>query len=263
MDLALAGKAVLVTGGGSNIGRGICLAFVAEGSNVVIVDLDEDQARKVEKEANAMGAGGRVLVLKTDVTKLNEVKATFEKALAEFGKVDVLVNSVGWDIPQLFTETTPELWEKIISLNYRHQINCIHTVLPHMIERKYGSIVSIGSDAGRVGEFKESIYAGCKAGVIALSKAIAREVGRYGIRLNVVCPGLTAPKAEDFGKDSMWKDLFPVYTPEILEKAAKNYPLRRIGKAEDIAKAVLFLASDAASFITGQTLSVSGGYSMM
>lgn len=263
MNLALAGRTVVVTGGGSNIGRAICLAFVAEGSNVVIADLDENQARKVEKEANAMKADSRVLVVKTDVTKLNEVKDMFKKALAEFGKVDVLVNNVGWDVPKLFTETTPELWEKIIALNYRHQLNCISTVLPHMIERKYGSIVSIGSDAGRIGEFKESVYSGCKAGVIALSKAIAREVGRYGIRLNVVCPGLTAPKAEEFGKDSMWKELFPVYTPEILEKAAKNYPLRRIGKAEDIAKAVLFLASDAASFITGQTLSVSGGYSMM
>ncbi|MFH0843966.1 MAG: SDR family oxidoreductase, partial [Pseudomonadota bacterium] len=125
-------------------------------------------------------------------------------------------------------------------------------------------IVSIGSDAGRVGEFKESVYAGCKAGVIAMSKAVAREVGRYGIRVNVICPGVVVPSQDDVGEASMWKgDVGKFFTPEVQQKAASTYPLRRLGKPEDIANAVLFLSSDAADWVTGQTLSVSGGYSMM
>ena len=264
MDLGLAGKTVVVTGGGSNIGRAISLAFAREGSNVVIAELDEVQGKKVADQANAMRGGGRSIAVKTDVTKLDKVEAMVKKTLDEFGKIDVLVNNVGWDKPQLFTETTPEFWEKVIALNYRSDLNCIKAVLPHMIERKGGSIVSIGSDAGRIGEFRESVYAGCKAGVIALSKAVAREVGRYGIRLNVVCPGVTVPKPEEVGEGSMWKgEIGKSFAPEVQEKIAKSLPLRRIGKGEDLANAVVFLASDAASYVTGQTLSVSGGYSMM
>lgn len=264
MDLGLKGKTVIVTGAGSNIGKAIALAFAKEGSNVVIAEIDEAQGKKVADQANALKAGGRSIVVKTDVTKLDAVEALVKKALDEFGKIDVLVNNVGWDKPQLFMETDPAFWDKVIALNYRSDLNCIKAVLPSMIEKKCGSIVSISSDAGRVGEFRESVYSGCKAGVIALSKAVAREVGRYGIRLNVVCPGVTVPSPEDAGKESMWTaDMTKLFTPEALEKVAKSYPLRRTGKGEDVANAVLFLTSDAASFVTGQTLSVSGGYSMM
>lgn len=263
MELGLAGKTAIVTGGGANIGRAISLAFAREGSNVVIAETDEAQGKKVADEANAMGVGGRSIVVKTDVTKIDGVESMFKRALDEFGEVDVLVNNVGWDKLMLFTETNPEFWDKVIALNYRSDLNCIKTVLPHMIERKGGSIISIGSDAGRVGEFRESVYSGCKAGVIALSKAVAREIGRYGIRINVVCPGVTVPKPEEMGEGSMWKEMIKMFPPEVQEKIAKTYPLRRLGKGEDIANAVLFLASDAASFITGQTLSVSGGYSMV
>ena len=264
MDLGLKGKTVIVTGGGSNIGRAISLAFAKEGSNVVLAEIDETQGKKVADEANALGAGGRCIVVKTDVTKLDIVEAMAKKAVEEFGKIDVLVNNVGWDKPQLFTETDPEFWDKVIALNYRSDLNCIKAILPYMIEGKGGSVVSIASDAGRVGEFREAVYAGCKAGVIALSKAVAREVGRYGIRLNVVCPGVTIPSAEETGAESMWRgEIATMFSPEAQEKIAKTYPLRRLGKADDIARAVVFLASDAASFITGQTLSVSGGYSMM
>ena len=269
MDLGLAGKAVIVTGGASNIGRAISLTFAKEGANLAIAELDEAQGKKVAKQADALGAGGRTIVIKTDVTKLGEVEAMVKKTLDEFGKVDVLVNVVGWDNLMPFTDTTPEFWDKIIALNYRSDLNCIKTILPHMIERKGGNIVSISSDAGRVGEFREAVYSGCKAGVIALSKAVAREVGRHGIRLNVVCPGMTIPtSAEEVSEYSMFKlegkfiaDVgFP---PETKEKMAKSYALRRLGTAQDIANGVIFLASDMASFITGQTLSVSGGYSMM
>ena len=262
MELGLKGRTVIVTGGASNIGRAITLAFVQEGSNVVMAEIDEAQGKKVEEQANALGTGGQCIVVKTDVTKLDEVEAMVKKAKDSFGKIDVLINNVGWDDIQLFTDSTPDFWDKVITLNYRSDLNCIKSVLPHMIESKGGSIVSISSDAGRIGEFRESVYSGCKAGVIALSKAIARETGRYGIRLNCVCPGVVVPK-EDIGEMSMWKKAGNVFTPEALEKMKGSYALRRIGTAEEVANAVVFLASDAASFITGQTLSVSGGYSMI
>ena len=266
MDLGLKGKTVIVTGGGSNIGRGISLTFAGEGSNVVIAELDEKQGQKVADQANALGAGGRCMTVKTDVTKLNEVEALVAKTVKEFGTVDVLVNNVGWDSPQYFVETTPDFWDKVIDLNYRSVLNCIKTVLPVMIEKKSGSIVSVSSDAGRIGEFKEAVYAGCKAAVIGMTKTTAREVGRYGIRVNVACPGTTIPDSEeDIGDGSMWKqEITKIFTPEKLEALAKSaYPLRRLGRPQDLGNAVAFLASDAASFITGQTLSVSGGYSMM
>jgi 2-hydroxycyclohexanecarboxyl-CoA dehydrogenase len=134
-----------------------------------------------------------------------------------------------------------------------------------MIDRKQGKIISISSDAGRMGEYREAVYAGCKGGIIAMSKTLARELGRYGINVNVVCPGMTLPESpEHMGELSMWKGgMAEFVTPEVREKAAKAYPLRRIGKPEDVADMVVFLASDRASFITGQTISVSGGYTMI
>ena len=262
MELALEGKTVIVTGGGSNIGRQISLAFAKEGSNVVIAEIDEGQGRKVAQQAKDLG--GSAIVVKTDVTKLSDVDSMVKKTMEEFKGIDVLVNNVGWDIPQFFMETSEDFWDRVINLNYRSDINCIKTVLPHMVAQKKGAIVSIGSDAGRVGEFRESVYSGCKAAVIGLSKSVAREVGKFGIRLNVVCPGVVVPDSKDIGEQSMWKgETGNVFTPDVQERAAKAYALRRLGKAEETANAVVFLASDAANYITGQTLSVSGGYSMM
>ena len=145
MDLGLSEKTVIVTGGGSNIGRAISLAFAKEGANVVIAELDEAQGEKVAHQANAMGTGGRCIVVRTDITKLNDVEKMLKNILDEFERVDVLVNNVGWDEPHLFTETAPKFWGKVILLNYRSTLNCIKTVLPHMIKRGGGSIVSIGS----------------------------------------------------------------------------------------------------------------------
>ena len=263
MDLNLAGKALIVTGGGSNIGRGIVLAFARERSNVVIADIDETQGQKVAKEANALS--GKTVAIKTDVTNVDSVAAMVKKTLEEFGQIDILVNNVGWGLDRLFIEKPRTEWEKEVSINFWGAINCTRAVLDHMIERKYGKVISIGSDAGRMGEYREAVYAGCKGGVIALSKALARELGRHGINVNVICPGATVPEnPEHAGELSMWKgDMAQVFTPEVQEKAAKAYPLRRLGKPQDIANVAVFLASDAASFITGQTISVSGGYMMM
>jgi 2-hydroxycyclohexanecarboxyl-CoA dehydrogenase len=264
MELGLADKTVIVTGGGSNIGRSISLAFACERTRLVIADIDVTQAQKVATEAQSLGA--TTLVVPTDVTQWEHVQALVHQVLDTFGCIDVLVNNVGWTVERLFIDKPREEWEREIQLNLWSMINCTRAVLDPMIAQQRGAVVSVGSDAGRMGEFREGVYAACKAGVMALTKTLAREVGRYGIRLNVVCPGVTMPDdTEEVGEHSMWVQSFGTgwNTAEMRQRIARNYPLRRLGHAEDVANAVVFLASDAAAFITGQTLSVSGGYSMM
>jgi 2-hydroxycyclohexanecarboxyl-CoA dehydrogenase len=259
MELGLRERAVVVTGGASNIGRAIVHGFAGEGARVMVADID--QARS---EQTAAEAPGQVEVMMTDVTSWESTMAMAAGALERLGAIDVLVNCAGWTVDRLFVEKPREEWEKEIAIDMWGFINCTRAVLDHMIERQRGRIVSISSDAGRVGEWREAVYSGAKAGVIAMSKAIAREVGRYGITLNVVCPGFVPGERETSGQGSMWTaDQGALFTPEILEKVARSYPLRRLGTPEDIAPAVLFLASDQASYITGQTLSVNGGYSMV
>ena len=263
MELGLADKTVIITGGGSNIGRAIAHAFAGEGSNIVIAELDPAQGQRVADEIAALGACGRATIVATDVTHHESVNAMVERASAEFGGVDVLVNNAGWTIDRLFLEKPREEWEREVQVNLWGAINCIHAVLPGMVERQKGSIVCLSSDAGRMGEYREAVYSACKAGVIALSKSIARETGRYGLRLNCVCPGLVVPPDEEtISETSMWHQMRNVFTPEARERAVRAYPLRRMAQAREIANAVVFLASDAAGFITGQTLSVSGGYTM-
>jgi len=265
MELNLKGKSVIVTGGGSNIGRGIALAFAREGAHVTIAEIDPGQGGKVVEEARKAGAASAAVVA-TDVTRWESVQAMVREVEGRTGSVDVLVNNVGWTLDRLFVEKERAEWEKEVQINLWGMINCTRAVLDGMIARKGGVIVSLGSDAGRMGEFREAVYGACKAGVIALTKSVAREVGRHGIRLNVVCPGMTMPASEeDFGSLSMWaaESNKAWGTADMQARIAKAYPLRRIGKPEDVAGAVVFLASDAASFITGQTLSVSGGYTMM
>jgi len=264
MQLNLAGKTVIVTGAGSNIGRAIALAFARERSNVVVAEIDETQGGKTAAEAAALGT--QALAVRTDVTRWDSVQAMVRAVEDRFGRVDVLVNNVGWTRDALFVDKPHEEWEREIQLNLWGMIHGTRAVLDGMIARKGGAIVSMGSDAGRMGEFREGVYGACKAGVIALSKSIAREVGKYGIRLNVVCPGMTMPKTdEEIGELSMWqaRENRAWMTPEMQARIAKVYPLRRVATPEDVTGAVIFLASDAASFVTGQTLSVSGGYTMM
>ena len=264
MDLGLAGKTVIITGGGSNIGRGILLAFAKEGPNIVNAEIDEDVGQKAVDMANALKGGGRAIVVKTDVTDFNSVQAMVKKAMDEFGQIDVLVNNVGYVYERLFVEKPLEECEKEIKLNYLSVIYCVKAVIDHMIERKYGKVVSIASDAGRMGEYRETVYAGAKGAVIAFSKAVARETGRYGLNINVVCPGAMPPQSTDeFGKSSIWTDQFAFVTQEIREKMAKGYPLRRLGTPQDVANVVMFLASDVSNYLTGQTISVSGGYTMI
>jgi 2-hydroxycyclohexanecarboxyl-CoA dehydrogenase len=262
MDLGLAGKSVIVTGGANNIGRGIALGFAAEGAHVLIADIDESRARQVAGEA-----GGKATALRTDVSSWESTQAMAARAIELYGRIDVLVNCAGGTIDRLFLEKPREEWEREVAINFWGFINCSRAVLDQMVAQGSGAVVSISSDAGRMGEWRETVYSGTKAGIIAMSKSLAREVGSKGIRFNVVCPGFIPGRKDaggDFGEGSMWSGKQgEQFSDELLEKIAKSYPLRRLGRPDDIAPAVLFLASDAASYITGQTLSVSGGYTMM
>ena len=264
MELGLNGKHVIVTGGGTNIGRAIVHAFGAEGSKISIAELVPRQGEIVAAEVAAMDSGAVVNVIPTDVTDPEKVASMIKTAIGEFGPIDVLVNNVGWTIDRLFMEKPRHEWEREVQVNLWGAINCIHGVLPGMIAKESGAIVCISSDAGRMGEYREAVYSACKAGVIALTKSVARETGRYGLRLNVVCPGLVVPPDEELiSEESMWTQMRDIFTEDVRERVEQNYLFRRMAKASEIANAVVFLSSDAASFITGQTLSVSGGYTMM
>jgi NAD(P)-dependent dehydrogenase (short-subunit alcohol dehydrogenase family) len=264
MDLQLRDRSVVVTGAGSNIGRAIALAFASEGARLTLGDIDAEQTQRVVEAARAAGAADGQFV-RTDVTQLDQVEALMAAAHREHGPLDVLVNCVGWDRLMWFTDTTPDLWQRIIEINYVGVLNCTKVALEYMVPQQRGSIVSISSDASRQGEPREAVYGGVKAAINSFMKTIAKENGRAGIRCNVVCPGVTIPEDdEEVGEQSMWRDKDSMFTPEQLEKVARALPLRKVGRPRDVANAVVFLASDTvAGHITGQVLSVSGGYTMI
>lgn len=262
MDLQLRDRSVIVTGAGSNIGRAVALTFAAEGARLTLADIDVEQTERVAALAVERGAGA-VQFVRTDVTALDQVEAMTAAAVERDDAIDVLVTCVGWDRMMWFTDTTPDFWQQVIAVNYVGVLNCTKAVLAHMVPRQRGAIVAISSDASRQGEPREAVYGGVKAAINSFMKTIAKENGRAGIRCNVVCPGVTIPEADDeVGAASMWRDREAMFTDAQLEQIARSLPLRKIGRPQDIANAVAFLASDAAGHITGQILSVSGGYSM-
>jgi 2-hydroxycyclohexanecarboxyl-CoA dehydrogenase len=245
-------RVALVTGGAGAIGAGVCARLAAAGHLVAVADLDA-----VAAESVATGlAGDGHLGLAMDVADTDEVGRGVAAVVGAAGPVDILVNVAGWDRFVQFVDTTPEFWERVIAINYRGPLNTTHAVLPAMIERGRGRIVSVASDAARVGSSLESIYAGAKGAVVAFSKSVAREVARHGITVNVVCPGptdtpLIRSMADELGSGD-----------RLVDALVKAIPMRRLATPDDIAPAVAFLASDDAGFITGQTLSVSGGLTM-
>lgn len=263
MNLLLEKKSIVITGGASNIGRSIVLGFAEENAKITLADIDTEQAAIVAAQAMELGAES-VTVVKCDVTDSKSVEELFKKVVAENGTVDVLINNVGYDELKYFSQTDPEFWNKIIKINFIGVLNCTYSALSIMAAQNHGSIVSISSDASRQGEPKEAVYGGMKAGVNSFMKTIAKENGRHGIRCNVVCPGVTIPaESDDVGKNSMWSDVDSMFTPDQLEKIANSLPLKKVGRPKDVANAVLFFASEAAGHVTGQVLSVSGGYSMV
>ncbi len=197
--------------------------------------------------------GAKAIAVKLDVTKFEDAEAAATRVERELGPIDILVNNAGWDKLEPFIESVPETWDKIIAINYRGALNCCRAIAPRMKARGSGKIVSISSDAGRVGSTGEAVYAGCKAAIIGFSKTIARELARYHINVNVVCPG---PTETALLRDAM------AGREGVLEAMARGIPFRRLGKPEDLAGAVAFFASSDSDYATGQVISISGGLTM-
>ena len=243
-------RRVLITGAASGIGRATVERLAEEGASVGILDLDADGA---ERAAEALrSAGGDAVAYAVDIVDGAAVGAAVARFEDEVGPVEALINNAGWDVAGDFVDSDPASWRKVIDINLYGPLNVVRAVLPGMIERESGRIVSLASDAGRVGSSGESVYAACKGGIIAFSKSVAREVARYGITLNVVSPGPSdTPLFARFDESGK--------LAAALERAI---PMRRLGAPEDYPGIIAFLISDDAGFITGQTISVSGGLTM-
>jgi 2-hydroxycyclohexanecarboxyl-CoA dehydrogenase len=245
-------RVALVTGGARGIGRAICLDLAADGRSVAVGDVLGDEA--AETAAAIEAAGGRSVAVELDVTGAGSVRDGVRRAEEALGPVEILVNNAGWDELRPFLETDEEFWDRVIEINLKGCLRLTRQVLPGMVERGFGRVVNIGSDAGRVGSSLEAVYSGAKGGVIAFTKTVAREVARSGVTANTVCPGPTrTPMLEAMAEAGQQK---------LVESLTRAVPLRRLGEPEDVAAAVAFLASERAGFITGQTLSVSGGLTM-
>ena len=246
----LAGKHVLVTGGGSGIGAAVCLRLGLEGCAVSIFDLDLNTATEVVEKI--IGNGGTAAAYRVDITDREQVIAGTGKAEQDNGAIDGLVNNAGWDRAIPFLDSGPEHWDKVIDINLKGPVNVTHAVTSRMALRSSGRVVFIASDAGRVGSSGESVYSACKGGVIALTKTLARELARSGITLNCLCPGPTqTPLLDNLDPDG-----------KLVEALKRAIPLRRLGEPDDYPGLVCFLLSDDAAYMTGQTVSVSGGLTM-
>lgn len=242
-------KIVLVTGAASGIGLATVAAFAEAGARVVLTDVNAAAGELAA--AQLKNVGKDVAFVQLDVTKLASAEAVAEHVHSHYGCLDVLVNAAGWDIIQPFMENTPEYWEKIVALNFMGPVNVTRALLPLLMESGSGRIVNVGSDAGRVGSFGETVYAGAKGGVISFTKSLAREVTRKNVRVNCVCPGPTDTP------------LFATQPQKMRDALIGAIPMKRLGQPSEVADAVLFFASDRASFVTGQVLSVSGGLTMV
>ncbi len=259
MDLGLHNKVVVVTGGASNIGRAISFEFAREGANVALFDRDAGMADRTA--ADIAAEGGTVVPYHVDLTDVDATAAAIAAVEADQGPVAALINNVGWNGKAMFfADLEPERWEQAFRLNLFPTFNATRAVLPRMVERRDGSIVSISSDAG-FGEFRMGDYGPMKAGVMAFMRTIAKEYGRYNIRANSVCPGLVIPEADAIGSQSLWSQDIGMGEREVANITA-GIPLRRRSEAVDIAWAVLMLSSAQARQLTGQVLSVSGGFAM-
>ena len=231
-------RVALVTGGAGGIGRAITAALAADGRRVAVGDL---------VEADVDGASLSVVL---DVTDTASVALAVDSVEAQLGPIDILVNNAGWDEMRPFLETDERFWDRVLEINFKGGLRTARRIVPGMAERGWGRVVNIGSDAGRVGSSLESVYSGAKGAVIAFTKTLAREVARSGVTANTVCPGPTRTP------------MLASMDPKMASALERAVPMRRLGEPEDVAAAVAFLASDAAGYITGQTLSVSGGLTM-
>lgn len=242
----LNGKIAIVTGAGQGIGRGIAEKLAAEGATVVVTDVNEATAKETAAAVDGVG-------MHADVTSRESVEGMVEQVHRRFGRIDVLVNNAGWDKAGPFVDSDPAVWDRVVAINLYGVLHTCRSVLPLMAAQGSGSVVNLASDAGRVGSSGEAVYSAAKGGVIAFTKAVAREMARNGVTANAVCPGPTDTALfASMGGDN----------PKLREALTKAIPLRRLAQPSDLANVVAFLASDEASYVTGQTVSVSGGLTM-
>ena len=265
MDLGLKGKSAIITGAGRGLGKAVAVGLVKEGvSDLVIFDVFQDRIDVTVSELKAMGC--RALGIKCDITDLTQVNAAVAQALSQMGKIDILVNSAGGSNEVKFTKSTREGWEFAINLCVYGTFNCTRAVINHMVERKSGKIVNVGSDAGRVGEPYVPAYSAAKGGIIAFTKALAKEVGDDCINVNCVCPGTIDDERTQERLQARAAKMGFEASERLREKALKLYPLgrglQRVALPEEVADLIIVLCSERATYVTGQTISVSGGYAM-
>ena len=247
-------RVALVTGGGSGIGREICVGLAAAGRNVAVADLNLDGA--LETASLISATGGAAITVHMDVADSDAVQGGILQVLDELGPPEILVNCAGWDELMPFLSTDEDFWDRVIEINYKGVLRTVHACLPSMTENGWGRIVNIASDAGRVGSSFEAVYSGAKGGVIGFTKTIAREAARSGVTANVVCPGPTdTPLLDGIVAASDDGD-------KIIGAMARAVPMKRVGTPIEVASAVIYFCSEEAAFVTGQTLSVSGGLTM-
>jgi 3-oxoacyl-[acyl-carrier protein] reductase len=249
MDLKLNDKVAIITGGARGMGKAYCSGFAREGATVVIVDLDEREAKNVASQLRSDGS--TVVALGVDVSKYDDVEKAVSQVLHEFGKIDILVNNAGIRLLALLEETTEEIWNSQMDINLKGPLNCCKAVIPQMKERRYGKIINVSSLAGKRGHaLRGSAYAASKGGLLALTKSIAREVAPFNINVNAIAPSVIRTGfLDDFSDEDM-------------ERLKKLIPLGRVGEVEDVVGLALLLASDVSSFIHGQTINVDGGQRM-
>jgi 2-hydroxycyclohexanecarboxyl-CoA dehydrogenase len=249
--MAASGHVAIVTGAGRGIGAAIAARLAQAGCAVAVCDVDPALAEATAGRLAAQGA--RALALAVDVSQRAAVEAAVGRVAADLGPADVLVNNAAIDVIQPFLESEPETWQRILAVNLVGTFLCCRAVLDGMIARGGGRIVNLGSDAGRVGSSGEAVYSASKGGVIAFSKALARELARHSITVNCVCPGPT---------DTALLAQVGEYSEKLRQSLERAIPLRRIGQPDEVAALVAFLASDDARYITGQTISIDGGLVM-
>ncbi|HET6367400.1 MAG TPA: 3-oxoacyl-ACP reductase family protein [Pseudomonadales bacterium] len=250
--MRLPDKVAIVTGGASGLGRGIALALAREGARVAVVDLNEAGARDTV-EAIAKD-GGQAAAWRADISDKARIDQVVAEIVSRWGTVDILVNNAGLDRVGPFVSSSEAEWDLILRVNLKGPIVCTRAVLDEMTRKGYGKIINIASDAGRVGSTGEAVYSAAKGGIIAFTKTIARETARHRLNVNCVCPGPSdTPLFQEVAAGN----------PKLAESLKRVIPFGRLGTAEDLAPAVVFLASDESGFVTGQTLSVSGGLTML
>ena len=242
----------MVTGGGGGIGRAISLALARDGCAVAVGDLRTDSAAAVAGAVEE--AGGAATPVSLDVTDADSVRRAVTRMSSELGPIEIVVNNAGWDELVPFLDTDEAFWDRVIEINLKGCLRVTHATLGGMVERGWGRVVNLGSDAGRVGSSLEWVYSGAKGGIIAFTKTIAREVARAGVTANTVCPGPT--------RTPLLEGMAATGGERLIESLERAVPMRRLGEPEDVAAAVAFLASESAGYVTGQTVSVNGGLTM-